>query len=131
VLAHLDLPELFARTDVRVNYDYSNARTTFLYSIPAGSTLAAPEQLPPVRHVEHRTELGVLRHITNQWAIGVDYWFHKYDVEDFALGGDIDQGIAFPILEPGQTGAVNTVLLNYIYRPFTGHTGILRAVYSF
>ena len=131
VLAHLDLPELFPRTDVRVNYDYSNARTTFLYSIPAGSTLATPEQLPPVRHVEHRTELGVLRHITNQWALGVDYWFHKYDVEDFALGGDIDQGIAFPILEPGQTGAVNTVLLNYIYRPFTGHTAILRAVYSF
>lgn len=131
VLAHLDLPELFPRTDVRVNYDYSNARTTFLYSLPAGSTLATPEQLPPVRHREHRSEVGVLRHITNQWSLGVDYWFHKYDVEDFALGGDIDQGIAFPILEPGQTGAVNTVLLNYIYRPFRGHTGILRAIYSF
>jgi MtrB/PioB family decaheme-associated outer membrane protein len=131
VLAHLDLPLLFPRTDVRVTYDYSNARTTFLYSLPPGSTLAAPEQLPPVRHVEHRTELGVVRHLTNQWSLGVDYWFDKYHVEDFALGGDIDQGIAFPILEPGQPGTVSMVLLNYLYRPFRGHTGFLRAIYRF
>jgi MtrB/PioB family decaheme-associated outer membrane protein len=131
VLAYLEIPELFPRTDLKVNYDYSNAHTTFLYSLPAGSTLATPEQLPPVWHREHRSEIGVLRHITNQWSLGVDYWFHTYDVEDFALGGDIDQGIAFPILEPGQSGTVNTVLLNYVYRPFTGHTGIFRAIYSF
>jgi hypothetical protein len=131
VIAYLELPELFPQTDVKVNYDYSNARTTFLYSLPAGSTLATPEQLPPVWHEEHRLELGVLRHITPQWALGVDYWFDTYDVEDFALGGDIDQGIAFPILEPGQSGVVNTVLLNYLYRPYTGHTGFLKAVYSF
>jgi len=45
--------------------------------------------------------------------------------------GDIDQGIAFPILEPRQTSAAITVLLNDIYRPFRGHTGILRAIYRF
>jgi len=98
---------------------------------PAGNTIATPEQLQPVRHVEHRSELGVVRHLTTQGSLGVGYWFDKYDVEDFALGGDIDQGISFPILEPGQTGAVNTVLLNDIYRPFRGHTGILRAIYRF
>ena len=131
ILAHLDLPQLFEKTDVRLTYDYSDARTTFVYSLPSGSALAQPEQLPPVTHTEHRAELGIVRQITNHWSFGVDYWFHTYDVEDFALGGDIDQGIAFPILEPGQTGAVNTVLLNYLYRPFTGHTGIVRAIYSF
>jgi MtrB/PioB family decaheme-associated outer membrane protein len=132
ILAHLDLPQLFERTDVRFTYDFSNARTTFVYSLPPGSTLTQPEQLPPVRHSEHRAEVGVTRQFTTNWSFGVDYWFHTYDVEDFALGGDIDQGIAFPIVEPGQQGpTVNTVLLNYIYRPFTGHTGIFRAIYSF
>jgi MtrB/PioB family decaheme-associated outer membrane protein len=130
VLAQVEFP-LFAGMDVRFTYDYSNARTTFVYSLPAGSTLAQPEQLPAVTHTEHRTELGVTRQITNHWKVGVDYWFDKYDVEDFALGGDIDQGIAFPILEPGQTGATNTVLLNYLYRPFRGHTGVFRATYAF
>lgn len=131
VLAHLDLPQVFDRTDVRLTYDFSNSRTTFVYSLPPGSTLTQPSQLPPVKHTEHRTEVGVVRQITTHWSFGVDYWFHKYDVEDFALGGEIDQGIAFPIVEPGQTGPVNTVLLNYLYRPFTGHTAILRAIYGF
>jgi hypothetical protein len=131
VLAHLDLPQIVDRTDVRLTYDFSNSRTMFVYSLPPGSTLAQPEQLPPVRHTEHRTEVGVVRQITARWSLGVDYWFHKYDVEDFALGGEIDQGIAFPILEPGQSAAVTTVLLNYLYRPFTGHTGIVRALYRF
>ena len=131
VLAHLDLPQLFARADLRLTYDFSDSRTVFVYSLPAGSTLAQPAQLPPVKHTEHLLELGLVRPITRHWAVGADYWFHKYDVEDFALGGDIDQGIAFPILEPGQQGAVTTVLLNYLYRPFRGHTGVFRAIYSF
>jgi MtrB/PioB family decaheme-associated outer membrane protein len=131
ILAQLELPQAFARTDLRLTYDFSDSRTTFVYSLPAGSTLTQPEQLPAVKHTEHQLELGGVRPITTHWALGVDYWFHKYDVEDFALGGDINQGIAFPILEPGQQGAVNTVLLNYLYRPFRGHTGILRAIYSF
>jgi len=54
---------------------------------PAGNTIATPEQLQPVRHVEHRSELGVVRHLTTQGSLGVGYWFDKYDVEDFALGG--------------------------------------------
>jgi MtrB/PioB family decaheme-associated outer membrane protein len=131
VIADLDIAELFPQTGVRFAYDFSRARTTFLYTLPPGSTLAQPQQLPPVRHSEHRAEIGVTRRLSAQWSVGVDYWYHTYDVEDFALGGDIDQGIAFPILEPGQTGAVNTVLLNYIYRPFTGHTSIVRATYAF
>lgn len=72
-----------------------------------------------------------MRPLTPHWSFGIDYWFDHYDVEDFALGGDIDQGIAFPMVEPGQTATVTTVLLNYLYRPFRGHTAILRAVYSF
>jgi MtrB/PioB family decaheme-associated outer membrane protein len=131
VLAHLDLPQLFERTDVRVTYDFSNSRTTFVYGLPAGSTLAVPEALPPVRHREHRAEFGLTREVTANWSFGVEYWFHRYDVEDFALGGEIDQGIAFPIVEPGQTGPVTTVLLNYLYRPFRGHTAMLRAGYRF
>ena len=130
VLAHLDLPQVFERTDVSFTYDFSDSRTTFVYSLPPGSALASPGQLPPVKHREHRAEIGVTREVTARWSFGVDYWFHKYDVEDFALGGDIDQGIAFPIVEPGQTGPVTTVLLNYLYRPFRGHTGIVRATYQ-
>jgi MtrB/PioB family decaheme-associated outer membrane protein len=131
VLAHLDLPQLIENTDVRFVYDFSNSRTTFVYSLPPGSTLTQPQQLPPVRHSEHRAEIGVIRQVTQHWALGADYWFHTYDVEDFALGGDIDQGIAFPPVQPGVSPAVTTVLLNYLYRPFTGHTGIFRAIYRF
>jgi hypothetical protein len=72
-----------------------------------------------------------MHHLNTRLALGVDYWYDRYDVEDFALGGEIDQGIAFPILEPGQSATVTTVLLNYVYRPFRGHTTIVRAVYSF
>jgi MtrB/PioB family decaheme-associated outer membrane protein len=131
LLADLVFPRLFPRTDVRLNYDYSRARVTFLYSLPPGSTLPQPAQLPPVKHSDHRSQVGLVHHLTARFGIGLDYWYDRYDVQDFALGGEIDQGIAFPIIEPGQTATVNTVLLNYLYRPFRGHTSFLRAIYSF
>jgi MtrB/PioB family decaheme-associated outer membrane protein len=131
VIAHAELPDLAPRTEVHLSYDYSRARTTFLYSLPHGSTLASPEQLPPVAHTSHRLAAGGVHRLATRWSVALDYWYDRYDVEDFALGGEIDQGIAFPILEPGQTGPVNTVLLNYLYRPFRGHVASLRAVYEF
>lgn len=131
VLARLELPRLLPKTDVRMDYDYSRARVTFLYSLPPGSALAVPEQLPPVKHAEHRAQIGFLHHLTTRLGLGLDYWYDRYDVQDFALGGEIDQGIAFPILEPGQPGTVTAVLLNYLYRPFRGHTAFLRATYAF
>ena len=131
VLASLDLLKIVRNTDVRLGYDYSRSRSVFGYSLPAGSTLRSPVPLPPVIYQWQRGTVDVTYSLSRRLGLGFVYWYDRYRVDDFALGGEIDQGIAFPIVEPGQTSPVNTVLLNYLYRPYTANTAWVRLIYYF
>jgi hypothetical protein len=120
VTANIDLPALAPRTSARLAYDYSGSRSRYLYLRPANSTLATPEQLPPVRNRLHRSQADLVYDLTRQIALGVSYWFDSYRVDDFAQEPDVLEPRAFP---------GSGVFLGYMMRPYTAHTGWFRVMY--
>ena len=74
------------KTDIRLMVDWNRSNDTYLYGLAAGSPLAVPEQLPPVKNELLRGEIDVTYEITRNLRFGVAYWFDDYKVEDFALG---------------------------------------------
>jgi hypothetical protein len=56
--------------------------------------------------------------------------YEDYYTEDFALGSQIVSDIALPHIQPGATATPpTTLLLGYMYRPFTANTGMVRLTY--
>jgi hypothetical protein len=110
--------------DVDFSYDYNRARATYKYitgpvsnptlpEVPdVPSTLPPPSQLPPVKSDLQRAVFNVTYHLGPRIGIGLSYWFEDYNVEDFTL--DLQ---ANPELARGQT-----LLLGYLYEPYTAHT---------
>jgi MtrB/PioB family decaheme-associated outer membrane protein len=118
------------KTDIRLMVDWSRSTDTYLYALVAGSPLAVPEQLPPVKNELLRGELDVTYTITRNLKFGVAYWYDDYNVEDFALGPNTISGIALPPPNPTQPSTpTNALLLGYLYRPYTAHTGFVRLTY--
>lgn len=117
VTTNVNLLRLPRRSELRLAYDFTRSRATYVYVLPAGSTLTTPDQLPPILNeihtgtAEHRTAL------TDRVAIGFIYRYERYDVDDFQLGPGprIDT-----LTQPGG------VLLGYVYRPYTASSGWVR-----
>jgi MtrB/PioB family decaheme-associated outer membrane protein len=120
VTANIDLPLVAPRTSVRLAYDYTGSRSRYLYILPPNSTLATPEQLPPVRNRMHRSQADLVYDLTDQVGLGLSYWFDSYRVEDFAQEPEILEPLAFP---------GSGVFMGYLLRPYTAHTGWLRLIY--
>lgn len=130
--ASLGFNEAIERTDIRLGVDWNRSRDDYLNVLAPGSTLAAPQPLPVVLNELLRAELSVTYRINERLRLGFVYWFDDYQVEDFALGETTLSGIALPSLQPG--GAVvntNALLLGYLYRPYTSHSGWVRLTYRF
>lgn len=118
VTTNVDLLQLPRRSELRLAYDFTRSRATYVYVFPAGSTLSAPSQLPPILN-ELRTGRADFRiAMTDRLAIGIMYWYDRYDVDDFQLGpARVD-----PLDQPG------SLLLGYVYRPYTANSGWLRLI---
>lgn len=119
VTANIDLANVLPGAVVSVAYDYSRARSRYLYVLPPNSTLSRPEQLPPVRNEFHRARADVRRRLTDLLSLGLTYWFDKYNVDDFAQEPDAIQ----PFGIPG-----SGLFLGYTLRPYTAHTASLRLI---
>ena len=115
----LDLLHVFPATDVRIGYDYSRSRSTYVYGLAANSTLPAPEQLPPVVTELQRATVDAQRFLTKKVAVGFTYWFDKYSVQDFALNSPAVAGRVVP----------GALFLGYLYRPYTANTGWFKVTY--
>jgi MtrB/PioB family decaheme-associated outer membrane protein len=125
-----DLLRLIPRSEVRTSYGYSRARSVYLYTVPANSTLVAPQQLPPIQNLLRNATVDTRFFITRQLALGFVYLYESYSVQDFALGGGVEESIAFPIVQPGfPVVPTTTILLDYLYRPYKAHSGWLRLSY--
>jgi hypothetical protein len=128
--ADVEFSGIIERTNIRVGLDWNRATDTYNYQV--GSSLPAPQPLAPVLNELLRAELSVSYRLSERLQLGVVYWFDDYQVEDFALGETTLSGLALPSLQPG--GAVvstNALLLGYLYRPYTSHTGWVRLTYRF
>jgi len=113
-------PPRFGRnTEARVSYDYSYAEGSYLYAIPPGSPITPPNQLPNVYNKLQQLHLDVRHRLTNQWAATLSYLYEPFRVYDFALDPTVVNGIAQP----------SSLVLGYVYRPYTAHAFVLGARY--
>jgi MtrB/PioB family decaheme-associated outer membrane protein len=117
--AAVDLPKVTEKTTLRIAYDFNRARSRYLYVLPANTTLATPEQLPPVRNAFHRARTDVRHDLTARLGLGLSYWFDKYDLDDFAK----EPEAISPFGIPG-----SGLFLGYVLRPYTAHTASLRLI---
>jgi MtrB/PioB family decaheme-associated outer membrane protein len=115
VNASLDLTKLVPKTELRFGYDYSRAKSTYVYGLAPNTVVAAPVQLPPVLNELQRGTVDVQHFLTRQVALGMAYWYDKYDVNDFALGPR--DSLASPA-----TAAASLMMLGYSYKPYTANT---------
>ncbi len=81
--------------------------------------LPTPEALPPTLSQLHRAVTDLTYWVTDRLGVGGSYWFEDFDVEDFTLDVESTPNLL----------RRNTVLLGYLYRPYTTNTFWGRLVY--
>jgi hypothetical protein len=121
VNASLDLLKVLPKTDIKVAYDYSYARSLYVYGLAPNTVIVAPVQLPAVTNELQRGTIDGRYFVTRHLALGLVYWYDKYDVNDFALGPT--NGLAQPATTPA------LMMLGYFYRPYTANTVMGRLTY--
>jgi MtrB/PioB family decaheme-associated outer membrane protein len=112
-------PRFRQNTEARVSYDYSYAEGSYFYAIPPGSPLTPPNQLPNVYNKLQQLHLDVRHKLTNQWVATFSYLYEPFRVYDFAFDPTVVNGIAQP----------SSLVLGYVYRPYTAHAFVLGARY--
>lgn len=124
VIANAEFKNLAEKVDLAFSWDYNRTRATYEYitgpvtdrTLPeeaiVPTTLPTPVALPPVKSDLWRGTVDAVYNISPRIAIGVTYWYDKYDVEDFTLDSQAQQSIT----------AGNNMLLYYTYAPYTAHT---------
>jgi hypothetical protein len=117
--ASADLLKAIPKTDIRLAYDYSRAQSVYVYGLAPNTTLPPVVQLPPVLNELQRGTADVRYHLTPHVAVGLAYWFDKYDVNDFALGPATLNTLAQP----------SFLVLGYVFRPYTAQTVMGRVTY--
>jgi len=118
----MDLIRVFSRTDIKLAYDSSRGESTYTYGLVPNTVLPPPLQLTPVTNVLQRATVDGRYFITKQFAVGVVYWFDKYQVSDFALS---------PVASLAQpaTGTPTLMMVGYFYAPYTANTVMGRITY--
>jgi MtrB/PioB family decaheme-associated outer membrane protein len=118
----LDLLKVMPKTEFRIAYDMSDARSTYVYSLAPNTTVAAPAQLPAVTNALRRATVDGKYFLTPHFAVGGVYWYDDYQTSDFALGPQ--PGLALPA-----TASPAIVLMGYQYLPYTANTIAARITY--
>lgn len=123
----LDMMKTFPKTDIRIGYDISDAKATYVYGVPASFPLARPTQLAPIKNRLSVASADVQYFVRPNVALGVAYHFEDYNVKDFALG---DQAIDRLDPRNQSTGVfANTFYTGYLFAPYTAHSAWLRVTY--
>jgi MtrB/PioB family decaheme-associated outer membrane protein len=131
---YLDLLHAVRNTDIRVGYDYSDSKNSFVHGGPRIAALAAINQfipLPDVENTWHRATADVQYFFTGRAGIGVGYSFEKLDIVDFnTIDTNGPNGFTPPTGEP-RIDWLGALVTGYGNRPYTGHTAYLRLLYRF
>ncbi len=132
VLASADINGIASKINMRFGYDFSRARARYEYitgpvadrTLPeeaiVPTTLPTPTELPPTLSELHRGTWDGTYALNGRLSLGLSWWYEQYRVKDFTL--DVD---ANPDLARGQT-----LLIGYLYRPYTANTVWARLIYA-
>src|SRR5262249_43451388 len=114
-------PKFGPNTEARVSYDFSYAEGAYLYTIVPGGPLPAPSQLPNVYNKLQQLHVDVRHRITPKLALAVTYLYEPFRVYDFAFDPSVINGIAQP----------SSLVLGYVYRPYTANSATISLRYLF
>ena len=110
--ASADLLKLWPKTDVRFAYDFVHAESSYVYGLPANTTLPAVSQLPLVWNTRNRVTADATYRLTAHLGIGLTYWFEKFSIDDFAYNPSTLNVVAQP----------SWISLQYQWFPYTANT---------
>jgi MtrB/PioB family decaheme-associated outer membrane protein len=107
-------PRIGRNTEVRFSYDFSHAEGNYLYTIPAGSPIPAPNQLPNVFNKLQQLHLDARHRLTDKLAASFSYLYEPLRIYDFAFDPSVVNGISQP----------SSLVMGYVYRPYTANSFI-------
>jgi MtrB/PioB family decaheme-associated outer membrane protein len=105
-------PRIGRSTEVRFSYDFSHAEGNYLYTIPAGSPITTPNQLPNVFNKLQQLHLDVRHRLTKNLAGTFSYLYEPFRIYDFAFDPSVVNGIVQP----------SSLVMGYVYRPYTANS---------
>jgi MtrB/PioB family decaheme-associated outer membrane protein len=130
VSANLDVLKVIAKTDIRLSYDLSDGKATYVYTLKPEQkvfTTIPLTQLPTLKNKLTDTRIDLTHYVRQNIALGIGYWYESYRVDDFALNASTSGAI---VPANGTTGVfASTIYSGYLYRNYTAHTGFLRMSY--
>jgi len=118
---YLTPPKMGRNTEARFIYDYSNARANYVYGIVSGGPLPAPNQLPEAYNTLQELRAEVRHQLSKKIAASFSYAFERFRVYDFAMDPSVIDGIAQP----------SSLVLGYVYRPYTTNSAVVSLLYFF
>ena len=80
-----------------------------------------PSQLPKVYNKLQQLHIDVRHRLTPKMALDFSYLYEPFRVYDFAFDPSVINGIAQP----------STLVLGYVYRPYTANSGTISLRYLF
>ena len=113
-------PPRFGNTEARLSYDYSKATGSYTYGLAPNTTLPGPAQLPDVFNKMQQFRVDVRHRLSSKLRASVSYLYEPFDVFDFAMDPSIINGIIQP----------SSMVLGYVYRPYTAHSAVASLIYG-
>ena len=86
-----------------------------------GGPLPPPSQLPEVYNKLQQLHIDARHRLSNQLAIAITYLYEPFRVYDFAFDPTVVNGIVQP----------SSLVLGYVYRPYTAHSAQVGLKYLF
>ena len=105
-------PPIGRNTEVRFSYDYSHAEGSNVYTIPVGSPITAPNQLPAVFNKLQQLHIDVRHRLTTKLAASFSYLYEPLRIFDYAF----DPSVVNSIVQP------SSLVMGYVYRPYTANS---------
>jgi MtrB/PioB family decaheme-associated outer membrane protein len=107
-------PPRIGKTEARFSYDYSYAKGKYVYGVVPGGPLPQPSQLPNVFNKLQQLHIDVRHRLSTRLAATFAYLYEPFRVYDFAF----DQTVVNSIVQP------SSLVLGYVYRPYTAHSAM-------
>jgi MtrB/PioB family decaheme-associated outer membrane protein len=117
---YLTPPRIGRNTEARIAYDFSYAEGSYLYTIPTGSPIPPPNQLPDVFNKLQQLHVDVRHRLSSRLAASFSYLYEPLRIYDFAFDPSVVNGIAQP----------SSLVMGYVYRPYTANTAVFGLLYQ-
>lgn len=112
-------PRFGPRTEARVSYDFSHAEGSYVYTVVPGGPLPAPSQLPKVFNKLQQLHVDLRHRLSNRLGVTASYLYEPFRVYDFAFDPTVVNAINQP----------SSLVLGYVYRPYTANSFVLGLKY--